>query len=255
MLDVNVRPTADLYGQLQGLADHFNRTLFDGRLPRTIITLQRSAHTAGHFSESRWRHVSGELVGELALNPTYFAHRPLLALCQTVVHELCHLWQQIDGSASRPGYHNRAWADRMEQIGLMPSSTGLPGGARTGQRMADYPMHGGAFLRACEELVTTGFALNWVDLGQLSTTARRSIPDTDDGVAGHISDRLLIPLRELFPIVDVPFERRINSRKVKAKYQCPTCFAKVWGKPGLAITCGECRTDFHELTMSGDTVN
>lgn len=247
MTNVNVTPTADLYGQLQWLTDHFNRALFDAHLPTTIITLQRSVHTAGHFSESRWRHVSGESVSELALNPTYFAHRPLLALCQTIVHELCHLWQQVNGSASRPGYHNRAWAEKMERIGLMPSSTGRPGGAKTGQRMADYPIPGGAFLHACEELTTAEFALNWVDQGQLSTAACRTIPDANIVVSGQIADRLLTPLRDLFPNIDVLPVRPTSPKKIKARYQCPTCFAKVWGKQGLAITCGDCGADYEEL--------
>jgi len=37
----------------------------------------------------------------------------------------------------------------MESIGLMPSDTGEPGGKRTGQRMSDYPIEGGAFYLQC----------------------------------------------------------------------------------------------------------
>lgn len=255
MTDANVTPTSDLYGQLQSLTDHFNRALFDGHLPTTIITLQRSAHTAGHFTESRWRHINGESVSELALNPTYFARRSLLALCQTVVHELCHLWQQIDGSASRPGYHNKVWAEKMELIGLMPSATGRPGGARTGQRMADYPIQGGSFLRACEELIAAEFALKWVDQGQFSTAACRSIPDADIDVSGRISDRLLLPLRDLFQNINVPLVPHPNSKKVKARYQCPNCLAKVWGKQGLAITCSDCGVNFEELETASSAIS
>lgn len=255
MNNVNVTPTTDLYGQLQWLTDHFNRALFDANLPTTIITLQRSVHTAGHFSESRWRHISGESVSELALNPAYFAHRPLLALCQTIVHELCHLWQQVDGSASRPGYHNSAWAEKMERIGLMPSSTGRPGGARTGQRMADYPIQGGAFLHACEELAAAEFALNWVDQGAHSSAACRTIPSTNSGVSGQIADRLLIPLRDLFPNIDVSPVRLTNPKKIKVRYQCLSCFAKVWGKQGLAIRCGDCGVDFEELKMASSSTS
>lgn len=251
MVNVNVTPTTDLYGQLQWLTDHFNRALFDGQLPFTVITLQRSAHTAGHFSDSRWRHVNGTSVSELALNPTYFAHRPLLAMCQTVVHELCHLWQKMNGSASRHGYHNGVWAKKMEDIGLMPSSTGRPGGARTGQKMADYPIEGGAFLVACEDLVTAEFALHWIDQGQRSPAACRSIPDDDAGVIGRVSERLLIPLGNLFPDINTPPARPTSSQKRKTKYQCPICLAKVWGKQGLAITCSDCGMAFEEAETGG----
>lgn len=247
MPDVNASPTADLYGQLQWLTDHFNRALFEARLPTTILTLQRSAHSAGHLSKSRWRHANGESASELALNPTYFSNRPLLALCQTIVHELCHLWQQINGHASRPGYHNIEWAEKMEQIGLMPSSTGRPGGAKTGQKMADYPMQDGAFLRACEELIAAKFALRWVDQGRISITDYRSMLDTDFEVAGQISDRLLTPLCDLFPNISAPSVRLTNSRKIKSRYRCPTCYAKTWGKQGLKIICGDCSKEFEEL--------
>jgi SprT-like family len=247
MQDVKTSPTIDLYNQIQWLTTHFNRALFEARLPTVIITLQRSAHTSGHLSKSRWRHISGESVSELALNPTYFSNRPLLALCQTIVHELCHLWQQINGSASRPGYHNNEWAEKMEQIGLMPSSTGRPGGAKTGQKMADYPIQGGAFLLACEELTSAQFDLKWVDQGDISTTAYRSLQDADFGLAGQVSDRLLTPLCDLFPNITAPYVRLTNSKKIKSRYRCPTCYAKAWGKEGLRIICGDCKNDFEEL--------
>lgn len=246
MTDVNVTPTADLYGQLQRLADHFNHALFNGQLPPTVITLQRSAHTAGHFSASRWKHVTGMSVSELALNPTYFANRPLLFLCQTVVHELCHLWQHMDGSASRPGYHNAAWANHMEAIGLMPSATGRPGGARTGQKMADYPVQGGPFMEACEDLVAAKFGLNWIEQSLHAPTANRIVIGEGFTIDGEISARLLAPLGSTFPDFEANALPQARSAKRKAKYQCPSCRVKVWGKPGLHIACSACALTFEE---------
>lgn len=45
---------------------------------------------------------------------------------------------------------NEEWADKMEGIGLMPSSTGKPGGSRTGEKMADYAIEGGLFMQATD---------------------------------------------------------------------------------------------------------
>ncbi len=45
----------------------------------------------------------------------------------------------------------------------MLSSTGKPGGARTGDQMADYPIEGGRFLQACETLLTQEFKISWYD--------------------------------------------------------------------------------------------
>ena len=38
----------------------------------------------------------------------------------------------------------------MQEIGLMPSQTGLPGAKTTGQQMSDYPIPAGAFLVALQ---------------------------------------------------------------------------------------------------------
>ena len=51
----------------------------------------------------------------------------------------------------------------MESIGLMPSSTGEPGGKRTGDRMSDYPIPGGRFEKVAEILLATAFQIPWVD--------------------------------------------------------------------------------------------
>ncbi|GFV90229.1 sprT domain-containing protein [Trichonephila clavipes] len=51
----------------------------------------------------------------------------------------------------------------MEQVGLMPSSTGQPGGNKVGQSMNDYPIPGGRFMKETLELFRSGFALSWFD--------------------------------------------------------------------------------------------
>lgn len=51
----------------------------------------------------------------------------------------------------------------MESIGLMPSDTGEPGGKRTGQRMSDYPIEGGAFYLQCIVFAKMGYKLPFYD--------------------------------------------------------------------------------------------
>jgi len=136
-------PTAQNYAELQTAYDHFNQALFDGALPTCLITLQREKRTCGYFSSQRFADLDGRTTDEIALNPAYFAVVPLVETMQTLVHEMAHLWQSHFGSPGRSRYHNGEWADKMEAIGLMPSSTGKPGGRRTGDRMADYAIEGG----------------------------------------------------------------------------------------------------------------
>ena len=187
------------------------------------------------------------MASELALNPAYFATRPLIALYQTVVHELCHLWQYIDGSASRPGYHNSAWAKKMMDIGLVPSSTGKPGGATTGQKMSDYPLPGGKFLDACEALAVEGFALTWLDQGRRMAVDFRCTLETPLDIEEGIAQQLLSPLVAFFPNLERQPPLGVANEKLKIKYSCPSCQVRVWGKRGLVITCGNCGQAFREM--------
>ena len=150
-----MKPTTETYSELQQAYDAFNQALFDGILPNCLITLQREKHTCGYFSSGRFASVDGKLTDEIAINPSYFAVTPIIEVLQTLVHEMAHLWQYHFGNPGRGRYHNKEWADKMESIGLMPSSTGKPGGAKTGDCMADYAIEGGLFLQSCNCLLYT----------------------------------------------------------------------------------------------------
>lgn len=233
-------PTGELYSQLQRAGEFFNVALFNGELPPHVLTLQRERGVAGHFSAKRWAHISGEKAHEIALNPKNFASCSLVQLFQTIVHEQCHLWQFEHGNPSRPGYHNKEWADKMLKIGLVPSATGLPGGSRVGQKMSDYPDPSGGFLRACNELIETGFALTWVDRGFSFSKANRSNRNLyahDSNHSSKLNEVLRVRFRDLKPNA----EDVTAKIKRKTKYMCPTCGTKAWGKPRLNILCGECK--------------
>jgi hypothetical protein len=49
----------------------------------------------------------------------------------------------------------------MKEVGLMPSKTGEPGGAETGQQMSHYIMDGGQFKKSCKKLLDDGFKISW----------------------------------------------------------------------------------------------
>ena len=193
------------YGALQKAFVHLNDELFDGKLPNVLITYQRRAHSAGYFSPERFSH-RGDNFGEheLALNPDVFVGQTDGQICQTLVHEMVHLWQHVFGKPSAGGYHDREWAEKMKAIGLQPSSTGKPGGKETGPRMMDYPIPGGPFERAFEKLAATGWKMNLESVQRLG-------PKSD------------------------------NS---KTKYTCPRCRANVWGKNDLMIRCDACDLRF-----------
>lgn len=157
------KPTMQMYTFVQDAYDFFNDRLFAGKLPPCLLTLQREKNTMGYFSSNRWQGGGKQVVHEIALNPAFFiTHKPL-ELMQTLVHEMVHLWQHEFGKPSHRAYHNTEWANKMESIGLMPSDTGKPGGKRTGQRMSDYPIEGGAFYLQCVVFAKMGYKLPFYD--------------------------------------------------------------------------------------------
>lgn len=256
----NTLPTREAYSELQHAYDFFNEELFQGQLPSCLITLQREKSTFGYFSANRFGSIQGGYTDEIALNPTYFAAVPLLETMQTLVHEMCHLWQHHLGKPGRVRYHNDEWANKMESIGLMPSSTGQPGGRRTGDRMADYAIEGGPFLEAVKRLITQDFRISWYDrFGPSNLQAM-----TENLISAQVSSSLGLPAapgrlqhagqadeqdadspmaagdQAIVVHVSVP---TASHKASKVKYTCP-CKQNVWGKPKMLLICGACGKPF-----------
>ena len=139
-----IDPMSQSYGPIGRAWKAFNQKLFGGELPPCLITLQRKKRALGFFAGRRFRSSDGTIItDEIALNPAHFAQRGAKRVLSTLGHEMAHQWQHHHGKVSRGGYHNLQWAAKMEEIGLVPSHTGRPGGEKTGQRMTHYVRPGG----------------------------------------------------------------------------------------------------------------
>lgn len=232
--NVMIMPTQQTYGELQRAYTHYNNVLFDGALPDCLITLQREKRTYGYFSSRRFIHREGErLTDEIAINPSFFAVIPMREILQTIVHEMVHLWQYHHGDPGRRGYHNKEWGDKMESIGLMPSHTGQPGGKKTGERMGDYAIEGGRFLEASEQLLATGFKLDWLDRFPPPEAIAAGMRSTQKP-EGLLAEALAAAAGERGQVG----QAKVNKTN-RIKQQCPGCGAQAWGKPGLSLLCGE----------------
>lgn len=242
--NTHMQPTATTYSELRQAYDVLNAELFSAELPPCLLTLQREKRTYGYFSRARFGTRTGETTDEIALNPEYFAVVPLLETLQTLGHEMVHLWQAHFGKPGRGRYHNAEWADKMEAIGLMPSSTGRPGGRRVGDSMADYMIPGGRFERAVARLVSErGFSISWYDLQparmplyeSTSPVEAASLPPaalskaTDDGLVVRVAGR-----------APAAGDGAVPDRSNRVKWSCPGCRASAWGKPGLRLGCIPC---------------
>lgn len=229
-------PTDEMYGTIARLFDRFNQELFEGKLPLPMLTLQRKTRTFGYFHQDRFVGRNGT-ADELALNPEYFGLGDQETL-QTLVHEMCHIWQHHFGSPGRTAYHNKEWGDKMESIGLMPSSTGKPGGKRTGEKMADYMIEGGHFHLILQDLESEGTTIHWKDRyqrGQSNTVSVLPVPGAGASGSGQGSDGSGLDLPGPKP-----------SSKNKVKYHCGDCNLNVWGKPGMNLVCGDCGNRYTE---------
>jgi len=125
--------TRDEYAGFDGAYEWFNKQLFDSQLPSCLITLQRKAHSHGYFANDRFGHRTDaeDRTDELALNPDTFVGRSDKDILSTLVHEMCHGWQQHFGKPSRTGYHNRQWAAKMIEVwGSCPQTPVLRVGSR-----------------------------------------------------------------------------------------------------------------------------
>lgn len=251
-------PTAEAYSELQHAYDYFNRVLFENILPPCLITLQRKKRTYGYFSSERFVHREQlRTTDEIAINPAYFCARPVAEVLSTLVHEMVHGWQFHFGKPGRRGYHNREWGEKMESLGLMPSNTGQPGGARTGERMSHYVIEGGPFSQATAKLLGDGYDISWLDrfpsavatgtvtlVGVEGAGGKRDKDDEGDkglqgktekggestGSRGPTLSDLIVP--------KAPPKATPTNRSNRLKYRCPSCSAQAWGKPGLVLLCG-----------------
>jgi predicted SprT family Zn-dependent metalloprotease len=194
-------PTGQSYGEFLRAYRFFNKKLFEGALPDCLITLHRHRTAYGYFWGNRYASASDTKTDEIAMNPDHLRNRPDRVSLSTLVHEMAHLWQHHFGKSSRSGYHNKEWAEKMEALGLMPSSTGKPDGKRTGQKCSHYIIDGGRYDKACAQLLETGFRITWGSAPSL------------------------------------PKKGKSGSR---VKYVCSDCSATVWGKSGLRVECADC---------------
>lgn len=196
-------PTGAQFTAYQRMYDHFNAALFAGALRPVILNFSRHANSYGFFAPDRWHGGTDTITHEISLNPSHLRGRDPRAVVSTLVHEMVHCWQQESGKPSKRGYHNQEWAEKMEAVGLYPSSTGAPGGDRVGYRVSHYVLEGGAFAQAFAAMPRE-YLLPWMCSEPTGQGTSKKAPVS------------------------------------KLKYSCPGCAANAWGKPGLYLRCGDC---------------
>jgi hypothetical protein len=116
------------------------------------------------------------------------------------------------GKPPRNSYHDKQWAGKMRQIGLIPTATGEEGGKETGQKMHHLIEEGGPFQRACVSLLASQPAILYSD---------RTLDENDT---------------------------RKKKLASKTKYTCPSCELNAWAKPAAPLVCSDCQVPMQSET-------
>jgi predicted SprT family Zn-dependent metalloprotease len=211
-------PTTQTYTSLTTAYEYFNRELFNGSLPPCLITMQRHKGAYGYFSGERFANSANpkEVTDEIALNPSLFHARKPNEILSTLAHEMVHLWQHHYGKPPRKSYHDRQWAAKMHEIGLIPTATGEPGGKETGQRVTHVIDANGRYASVVAQLFIAHPTILYQD--------RSSEND----------------------------ETRKKKSASKTKYTCPTCGLNAWAKPNAPLICGDCQQEMSAETTEED---
>jgi predicted SprT family Zn-dependent metalloprotease len=199
----NFNPSKATYDALHAAFDFFNAELFEGRLPPAMLTIHRKRGARGYFWAEQFRERDDDnlKLDEIALNPEHMGRTPTEVL-STLVHEMTHLEQQHFGEPGKNGHHNKEWGEMMDRVGLEPTSTGEPGGKRTGRKVTHMIVPNGPYDVACKAFLAQGHDLSWF---ALAPVAAEKEPDTS-----------------------------------KVPHICEECEMKVWGKLGIRVYCVDC---------------
>ena len=222
------RPTLELAENLQFVTDRINRVLFGGALPDRIVTYNRRAGAKGYFRSDAFQERDGRIVDQIALNPTFIAVTDPYEVLRSITRLCMRQWREkICARAQRgrpgtPGYCDRHWAREMARIGLQPSSTGEPGGRKTGYNIGDYVIEGGPFDLLAREMLIAGEDLAWHD--SRSSVAEELGPSMAAGSKGSGGRR-----------------HGKHRRQTRAKFTCPKCALNAYAKRSAKLICGTCR--------------
>jgi hypothetical protein len=239
-------PTKEQAEAFMMIYKYMNEKLFSGILPDIMLSMTKESRTVcGYFSPNTWVK-KDRITHEIVINRIHETNIIPEMIVQTLVHEMVHLWQFEYGNPSRNGYHNLEWANKMESIGLIPSSTGEPGGKKCGQRMADYVEKGGKFSSAYDAMPKE-YLLPWYD-AHVVQRIRQQVRNSGEA-SGEYKEENGQKWTEKPILADAPPLNEIRERSVKnkSKYSCP-CGYNVWGKPGILIICGTCGNPYEEIS-------
>jgi len=211
--DTSSAPTLQTYNPLQHAYDAFNVYLFKGQLPDCLITLRRTDKRviAYYLPDAFVNKADGKTYTcEIAFNPLHL-NRSDTDTLSTLLHEMIHLWRNLQPKPSRRGYHDKVWAAKMNELGLKPRNCDNPE-RETGHKVTHEIVEGAQFAHLAADLIKGGWRMSW---------AEPAFPSAEGGAA----------------------KPKAKKKPTRAKYTCPQCGQNAWAKHDASLKCGECDVD------------
>lgn len=227
----SLRPSIESPSEILKVYDAVNSGCFNGKLPEVVISYLQKKNVPSHFQVNRFQRARGELFHGLAFNALLMGMRSQRESMTTIGYEAIRVARHEFGPVNKvggkgtKGYHDAPMAMLAERIGLKFSDTGLPCGKNTGAKMSYYLIEGGQLAKVIDELLQTGFRINWHDRIVFQNSSPSGIQD------------------EAIPA----------PKKDRVKFSCTNeqCGLNAWAKPSARLTCGFC----NQPMLSPDAVS
>lgn len=205
-------PTNDLYTTLEDAYCFFNDMLFQNSLPSCVIVLRdKGKNSLGYFAPERYvertKKKKSKTVSELSLNPQKFQWQTDAEILSVLVHEMAHVWRYYCTDKKQP---KNGYHDKL-----------------WGSKMKEIGLHP-------------------------SNTGEPGGKETGQQMDHYIvkSGKFDLHVKQLLKTKKLQWNRMPepikSSKRNKSVYECPSCSAKVWGKPDMRIGCLECELEFIE---------
>ena len=107
---------------LEKLFNLLNQAVFDGELPKAIITLSPTKRAYGHYTAYDAWDVHNKPKREINIS-TYEINRPIEKVIATLVHEMCHMYNDlilgVKDFSNHGRYHNKHFKKAAESHWLI----------------------------------------------------------------------------------------------------------------------------------------
>ena len=237
MAKKELKTSQELYTKIQTVIDLVDKSFFSGKkkekIPQIVFAINnkcKSCVVAYVQADALYDKKTDTKLQYMGINPDYL-DRNIGEILSTICHELCHVYEHAYIHIPRGGYHDKQWANLMEECGLEPIYNNS---SKTSVTHKIVP--GGVFEKFVTDF-TEKYGADYFNIVsysiEVAKRTRKELgieePEDDDSPKPDNADK---------PI------KKYNRNKIK--YVCHGCGLKVWGKSGLDISCNECMETLEE---------